>query len=150
MMYWYFFVLAQCSLAMIMLLHDWVYLPPLTDIRALRQSHSLEVRLITTVINSMTVLVPLGVTIWFFGASAIPLWAVRTIFWCYLVLTCGTIASWWIPYFFGSPASHKEGFSEYQGTHHFLPTRGDNVVPNTLHVILHVHVWLCLILALYL
>lgn len=150
MIFWSFFFLVQSSLAVIMLLHDWVQLPPLTDIRALKHNHSLGVRLITTVINSMTVLVPLGITLWFFGASVVPLWAVRIIFWCYLGLTCGTIASWWIPYLFGSSAVHRAGFAEYQGTHCFLPVRGNNVVPNTLHVILHVHVWLCFLLALYL
>ena len=146
-MFWYFFVLIQSSLAMIMLLHDWVHVPPLTDIKALKNNHPLWARVVTTVVNSMTVLVPLAITLRFFGTEAMPLWAVRTIFWCYLGLTIGTIASWWVPYIFGSSAAHKKGFAEYASTHRFLPARGDNVVPNTLHVILHAHVWLCLFFA---
>lgn len=147
-MFWYFFVLVQCSLALIMLLHDWVHIPPFTDILALKQNHSVAFRLLMTVVNSMTVLVPLGISIYIFGVNAPPLWAVRTIFWCYLGLTVGTIGSWWVPYFLGSSASHKEGFAEYRNTHQLLPARGDNVRPNTLHIVLHVHVWLCLFLAL--
>jgi len=44
----------------------------------------------------------------------------------------------------------KADFAEYENTHHFLPARGDNVVPNTLHVILHLQIWICFILSVYL
>jgi hypothetical protein len=65
-------------------------------------------------------------------------------------LTFGTIASWWVPYIYGSSAEHKKGFAEYHDTHAFLPARGNNIVPNTLHCILHMHVWICFAISIYL
>ena len=67
----------------------------------------------------------------------------------YGLLTVGTLAAWWIPYIFGSYEKHKQGFIEYKDTHHFLPPRGDNVIPNTMHVIMHMFIWSCFALSLY-
>lgn len=143
-----FFIILQTILLLIMLFHDWVHIPPLTDIESLKKAHSVKFRLLGSLINGMFVFIPLCLTV-AYAPGPYPFWVVLNMILFYLGLTIGTICSWWIPYFFGSSAELKEGFKEYKNTHHFLPPRGDNVVPNTFHVILHVLVWLCLLISLY-
>lgn len=142
------FIALQIITLLLISLHDWVHLPPLTNIRELEKHHTVRERCITSLINALIVLVPLVLTMWW--QPSFPGWARITIISCYGLLTIGTIGAWWIPYIFGSSSRHKAGFVEYQNTHHFLPARGDNVIPNTFHVILHLCIWSCLALALYL
>lgn len=142
----YFFIAVQIILFFLMTFHDWIHLPPLTDIRTLEKYSSFEGRLINSFIFALMILIPLVLT-WIYKLR-FPFWVIITIVIFYAVLTLGTIASWWIPYFFGSSDMHKEGYQEYKKTHHFLPRRGDNIVPNTFHVILHFHIWTSLIISL--
>jgi len=143
-----FFVVLQVVLFFFMALHDWIHLPPLTDIRALEKLHSAKFRLTWSIINGLMVLIPLLLT-WLYQPQ-FPLWVLIVLVSAYGLMTIGTLFAWWIPYFFGSSAEHKAGFAEYHSTHHFLPPRGDNVIPNTFHVLLHLQVWTCLGIALYL
>ena len=143
------FCLFQTITLFILALHDWVHIPPLTDIRALEKHHSVPNRLLGTAINSTMVLVPLGACLAYLPGP-LPLWVRIISVVMYGLLTMGTLAAWWVPYFFGSSAGHKAGFAEYASTHRFLPARGDNVVPNTLHVIMHLFIWSCLGMAVYL
>lgn len=145
-----FFLLLQCILFLFMALHDWVNIPPYTNLPALKKAHSVKFRLIGSLVNGGLVIIPLLVT-FFYLDSYLPLWA-RLIFTIiYGLLTLGTITAWWIPYFSGKYLIHgdKEGFEEYRDTHSFLPSRGDNVTPNTLHVILHIQIWICFGFSLY-
>jgi hypothetical protein len=89
-------------------------------------------RLLGTAINGTTVLIPLIMTFIF-----------------YFFLTIGAILSWGMPYFFDSSQKHKLQFSKFKNTDHFLPARGDNVIPNTLHVVLHLQVWTYLVISIY-
>jgi len=153
------FIGIQIILLCIMLFHDWVHLPPLTDIRALEQTHPAKFRFIDSLTNGGPVLIALLLT-WFYRAY-FPLWVALFIVFIYALLTLGTIMAWWVPYLFGHKKvqwltllygdmeEHKKGFSEYTQTHHFLPARYNNLVPNTLHVILHLHIWSCFVLSLY-
>lgn len=142
------FIILQIILFFFMTFHDWVHLPPLTDIRALEKHSSKQGRVINSIIFALIVLIPLSLT-WFYEPN-FPQWTLITIVSFYGLLSLGTILSWWVPYFFGSSQAHKQGFAEYKNTHHFLPARGDNVVPNTFHVILHLQIWSCFAIALYL
>ena len=142
------FIVLQFLLLLIMALHDWIEIRPLTDIKALAAGHSLYGRFMTTVVNTFTVLLPLIYTVYY--GDTLPSNVCRGIAIVYGLLTLGTILSWWVPYIFGSSQKHKEGFKEFRNTHTFLPSRGDNVIPNTLHCILHVLVWLCFGIAIYL
>jgi hypothetical protein len=141
------FILLQTVLFFIIVLHDWVHLPPLTDIRALEKHHSKKERLLASTLYGFIVGVPLFLS-WFYAPN-LSFWVLITIIVFYALLSLGTIASWWIPYFFGSSAQHKAAFAEYRHTHHFLPRRSDNVRPNTFHCILHLLIWSCLGLAIY-
>ena len=60
-----FFIIIQVSLLFIMALHDWVEIKPLTDIFALARAHSVRNRIISSLINSITVLIPLSITLWY-------------------------------------------------------------------------------------
>lgn len=133
-----------------MAFHDWVDIPPFTDLPALRKAHSLKFRIIGSLINGGLILIPLIVTL-LYMASPLPLWARLLFVILYGFITVGTITAWWIPYLGGRYLLHgnQAGFEEYRNTHSFLPPRGDNVIPNTLHIVLHIQVWICFGLSLY-
>ena len=133
-----------------MALHDWVEIRPLTDLKALKKAHSFRFRLFGSFVNAGLVLIPLVITLCYLS-SPLPFWARMTFAAVYGFITFGTITAWWIPYFGGGYLVHgnQAGFDEYRNTHSFLPPRGTNVTPNTLHVILHIQVWVCFALSLY-
>lgn len=139
-----FFIMLQVILLLFMLFHDWIPIPPFNDIKALEVCECTYYRLLGSLINGTMVLVPLILTILSFGNAHISHPIAITVWSFYFVLTLGAIFSWWVPYFFGSSEKHKEVFSKFQNTHSFLPPRGDNIRPNTLHVALHLMIWTCL------
>jgi len=144
------FIALQFVLLLFMLFHDWIPVPPFNDIVALKLTDSNLYRLIGSAINGITVLIPLIITIAYYQHPFMPLSAIIILVAFYTLLTTGTIFSWWIPYLFGSSPNHKLAFNKFNNTHYFLPKRGDNVVPNTLHIILHLQIWTCLIISIYL
>jgi len=141
------FITLQIILLLFLALHDWVNIPPFTDIKALEKHHTKKERLLTSCINTSIVLIPLLLTMQSDGHFSFK--TIVFIVISYLLLTIGTLCAWWIPYLWGSSQEHKQGFIEYKNTHAFLPKRGDNVVPNTFHVIMHLFIWSCLAIALY-
>ena len=143
-----FFILLQFCLLFFMLFHDWIPVPPLNDTVTLKKVDGNWGRLKGSIINGGCVIIPLWLTLKY-ADSIIPLSTIITIIAFYLGLTIGTICSWWLPYFFGSSEKHKQLFGKFNNTHHFLPERGNNVIPNTLHVLLHLQVWVCLLIAAY-
>jgi hypothetical protein len=145
-----FFLALQILLFFFMILHDWIDIPPLTDLKALKAAHSFKSRIIGSLVNGGLVLIPLVITL-FYLHTPFPFWACLIFVTIYGLITLGTLTAWWIPYFGGGYLFHgsKAGFEEYRNTHSFLPPRGDHVVPNTLHVILHLQIWLCFGLSLY-
>lgn len=142
------FIVLQCLLLIFMVFHDWIPVPPFNDLKTLKAHDSDFYRLLGSVVNGVLVLIPLTLTVTYFTEPP-AFWASFVVVVFYLLLTVGTILSWWVPYFGGSSQTHKEHLDKFKNTHHFLPPRGDHIVPNTLHVVLHVQVWACLILALY-
>lgn len=144
-----FFISLQSVLLVFMLLHDWVSIPPFNDIKTLKRFDSTRYRLIGSLVNGFFILAPLVLTLLFFQKTFIPIAVAFTVVAFYFVLTLGTILSWWIPYLFGSSKHHKEQFEKFKKTHHFLPLRKNHIVPNTLHVILHLQIWTCLGVSIY-
>lgn len=143
-----FFLLLQAILLLFMALHDWIHIPPLTDIRELEKHSTKSGRLLNSIIFFFLIFIPLLLT-WIYR-SHFSLLASSTIVLIYGILSLGTIFAWWVPYMWGSSDEHKAGFAEYRNTHHFLPKRGDNLIPNTFHVILHLQIWTCFVISLYL
>jgi hypothetical protein len=143
-----FFIALQIVLLFFMTFHDWIHIPPFIDITELEKHSTKKGRLINSTIFFFIVFIPLMLT-WVYRSNLTP-WILINICLFYVLLTVGTIFSWWVPYFFGSSEKHKADFAEYKNTHHFLPARADNVIPNTFHVILHLQIWTCFGISLYL
>lgn len=143
------FILLQIILLFFMLFHDWIPVPPFNDVTALKETDGFFNRLINSFINGLVVFIPLIITFFYYSESSLPLSALLSILPFYALITFGTIMSWWVPYFFGSSQSYKDHFKKFENTHRFLPARGDNVIPNTLHFILHLQVWACLGICIY-
>ncbi len=96
----YFFVVIQSILLLFMAIHDWIDLPPFTNLPAQKKAHSLKFRLIGSAVNAGLVLIPLIVT-FIYLTSSLPLWARLLFVAIYGFITFGTITAWWIPYFGG-------------------------------------------------
>ena len=128
-----------------MIFHDWIPVPPFNDVIALKKEDGNWGRLFSSFVNGTFVIIPLYLTISYMDDISIVAWK---IFIFYFILTIGTILSWWVPYIFGSPESHKKHFRKFDNTHNFLPKRGTNIIPNTLHIILHIQIWVCMIISL--
>lgn len=143
------FILLQFLLLLFMVFHDWISIPPFNDIEALKTSDNHFYRILGSLINGLIVFFPLLITVKYYQMDSFPLSAINTICIFYFILSLGTILSWWVPYVFGSSTKHKEAFRKFEKTHHFLPRRGDNVIPNTLHVVLHLQVWACFAMSIY-
>ncbi len=141
-----YFIILQVVLLLFMTFHDWVHLPRLLDMGEMEKHSTKLGRVINSFIFFLLIAVPLCLT-WVYQPHY-PLWVKIVLVSIYGLLTMGTIFSWWVPYFFGSSDQQKKGFAEYKKTHHFLPARGDNVIPNTFHVILHLQIWTCFIISL--
>lgn len=92
------FIILQIILLPQMALHDWVHLPPLTDIRELEKHSTKKGRLINSIIFAFLIIIPLGLT--YYCQPDFSFLAKITIFNFYFLLTIGTIFSWWLPYFF--------------------------------------------------
>lgn len=62
----------------------------------------------------------------------------------------GALLDWWIPYFFGFGAEKRmERYDAMFGnTHAFLPVQ-NGIVPNTIHVMFHSALLICLLLTIY-
>src|SRR4029077_14857033 len=95
-----FFIAIQITLFFFMILHDWLDIPPFTDLKALKKSHSFKFRLIVSIINGTLVLAPLIIT-FIYLHSPFPLWTRLMFVSIYGLITFGTITAWWIPYFGG-------------------------------------------------
>lgn len=144
------FIGLQVSLFLWMILHDWISVKPFNDLDTLKKYDSNFGIFFQSFVNGLMVFIPLLLTILQYRAGEAYIKMARIICIFYLITTVGTILSWWVPYIFGSPKSHKEEFLKFKNYHTFLPVRGNNVVPNTLHVLLHLQVWLCFGISLYL
>lgn len=143
------FIVVQIILLFCITLHDWIHVPPLTNMRELEKHSTRLGRIINSTVFFFFVFIPLLLT-WLYQLIY-PFWVIFVMTCFYGLLTLGTIVSWWIPYFFGSYTEEfKKAFAEYEDTHHFLPPIGDHVIPNTLHVLLHVQIWTCFGISLYL
>ena len=129
-------VFLQSFQLVFLLLHDWIPLEPLNDVRAVRIQNTVRQLVIGTAVTSAPVVFALWLSIHYFG-HPYQTW-VKVWFWLtYGLLFAGELQAWWIPYFFGSDAKRRARYQTMFGrTHAFLPER-NGIVPNTLHVSLH-------------
>lgn len=136
-MSFYILLLLQSLQVTILLLHDWIPLPPLNDVHAARRGHSLHSMAMATVVSSLFPSIGLALSL-FYLKSGWPSWLHIYLLAAYGFLFVGELEAWWIPYL-TSPqpkrASHYEAM--YGNTCAFLPPR-NGIRINTLHFVLHV------------
>jgi len=118
-------------------LHDWIPLGRLNDLAAIRNQDSLRHRIIVTLMQSVPWTLGLIFSAPYLG-QAYPGWIRFWLWISYAILFVGELRAWWIPYFFRPDAAHAARYQIiFSRTHSFLPPR-NGIVPNTLHVMLHV------------
>ena len=130
-------VVLQAWQVTILWIHDWIPLGRLNDLAAVRAADTTARLVRITLLQSVPFTLLLA---WSLGLLGHP-WPAALVGWLfgsYGVLFAGELKAWWIPYAAGTTTAHAERFRAMFGhTHAFLPVR-HGIVPNTLHVALHV------------
>jgi hypothetical protein len=144
-MHW-LYILLQCTLILLVVLHDWAPAFPLNDLESQRRWHSFRRRVMETLAFVLPLVAAVSVSI-AVGPDP-PTWAAAVLVGIYAFYTFLTLYSWWVPYLTGISA-HRPEYEAFAHTHRFLPHRG-KMAPNTAHTILHALVWACLALSLLL
>lgn len=120
----------------ILWLHDWVPLPPLNDVAAVRGADSTARLAVVTLIQSL----PYSLGLVFSLArlsGGFPGWLWGWLWISYGLLFAGELRGWWLPYLVRpEPARAARYRAMFGATHAFLPER-NGIRPNTLHVALH-------------
>lgn len=127
----------QCFQVSVLLLHDFIPLPPLNDVRAAHRAHGTGKIILGALISSLLPGAGLALT-WSLQGAAYPLWLTLYLFVAYGFLFTGEIEAWWATYLFGYKAAERapEYQTMYGKTAAFLP-KSHGIVPNALHVLLH-------------
>ncbi len=120
-----------------LLLHDWIPLGRLNDLRALRTLEPLRKIALGTLVSSAPFLALLIVSIQHAGMAHFPL-GLRIWLWIgYGLLFAGELQAWWVPYLLRLEPERAERYKVMFGkTAGFLPER-NGISPNLLHVVLH-------------
>jgi hypothetical protein len=117
-------------------IHDWIPLGRLNDVAAVRSQATIQRLVAVTLVQA----VPYSVGLFFsalYLRSTFPDWLDTYLWVSYGLLFIGEIQAWWVPYLFRPDPQRATSYRVMFGnTHSFLPQR-NGIVPNTLHVLLH-------------
>ena len=120
----------------VLLLHDWVPVSPLNDIRAARRQHTLRALLLGTVVSSLFPSIGLTLSL-FYLKSGWPRWLQICLLAVYGFLFVGELEAWWVPYLlWPQPKRAAQYEAMYGNTCAFLSPR-NGIRINTLHFVLH-------------
>ncbi|MFZ0521140.1 MAG: hypothetical protein WAL95_08965 [Candidatus Acidiferrales bacterium] len=126
----------QCFEVLFLLLHDWIPLGPLNDLKGVSTADSFGKRVATTLISAAPFAVGLAASILYFGQH-FPDWLFWWLWISYGILFYGILQAWWIPYLFRAEPERSARYKIMFGaTHALLPER-NGIRVNTLHVIFH-------------
>jgi hypothetical protein len=126
----------QVFQVLFLVVHDWVPLGPLNDVRAVRAADPTARLALVTALSTAPFLVGLA------GSLAhvrgpYPGWLMIWLWVNYTGLFLGQVRAWWLPYLARpEPKRAARYHAMFARTHAFLPER-NGMRPNTLHVILH-------------
>ncbi|GGA74935.1 hypothetical protein [Ornithinibacillus halotolerans] len=142
-------LLGYCFILLFMIVQDWVPLGTLNDITAIQQEKTKSELINVTLIGVIQITLLISIILLFIGKKY-PLFIKL---WLIIHPSCifiGILMSWYIPYLTGIGAAEKvESYTAMFGnTHAFLPVM-NGIVPNTLHVLFHIILLLCIIIAIY-
>jgi len=133
----YISLISSSLIILFLLFHDWIDIYPLNDLETFNKHCSLRNKILMTLINTPFFIIYTGILLYYWSAP-IPWYANAYLIMCNLLFLIGIIFSWWLPYFFGRPATQVKELHETHGTTHtFLPAIGNNPTPDTLHLIFH-------------
>jgi hypothetical protein len=128
-----------------LLLHDWIPLGRLNDVRAVQAAHPRRLLLTGTLVSSLLPSIGLLLSLLHRGV-AWPVWLTAYLAGTYLFLFVGEIEAWWAGYFFGYRIDRAASYRDmYGNTIAFLPER-NGIQPNTLHVAVHATTVITLVL----
>ena len=120
----------------ILLLHDWVPLAPLNDVRAARRGHPLKLIFLATVVSSLLPSIGLALSLLYLN-SVWPRWLYIYLTAAYGFLFAGELEAWWVPYLLWPQPKRVSQYEEmYGNTWAFLPPH-HGIRINTLHLALH-------------
>jgi hypothetical protein len=120
----------------ILLLHDYVPLANLNDVKAVRGELSMPLLIVGTLIGSLAPVTGLCLTIAHL-LSGWPPWLHLFLIAAYGLLFAGELEAWWIPYLLWPQPKRAALYGPVYGkTHAFLPER-NGIRLNTLHCALH-------------
>ena len=142
-----------CQLALIglqgfhvafLFLHDWVPLGRLNNLQAVRRLVTRAQLVAGTLISGIPFALGLAFSLEF--RSGPHSW-LRTWLWVsYGLLFLGELQAWWVPYLVRAEPERAARYEQmFEGTIAFLPRR-NGIVPNTLHVVLHLATLVTLLL----
>jgi hypothetical protein len=130
-------IILQGFVVIFIALHDWLPLPPLNDVKAVRAADSRQRLVVGTILSTLPFAVAFAGSVWV-GARPYPAWLHWLLWVTYIAALCGLLRAWWIPYLIANePARAARYQLMFGSTHAFLPIR-NGVRPNTLHVAFHV------------
>lgn len=89
-----------------MLLHDWVPLGPLNDVKAVFETRSVHELIAVTLIGTLQFLLLMGLVLWRMGRTY-PLWIKLWLIIHQGFIFTGALLDWWIPYLFGIGAEER-------------------------------------------
>lgn len=117
-------------------IHDWIPIAPLNDTAAVRAVDGSRRLLITTLIQTLPFAFGLYLSLIYLGRAwphSLHLW----LWVSYSILFLGELRAWWLPYLVQPEPERAARYRILFGkTHAFLPER-NGIVPNTMHVLLH-------------
>jgi hypothetical protein len=119
-----------------LLLHDFVPLGRLNDVRAVQAADPRAKLMMVTLLSAAPFVFGLALSLVFL-ARPWPGWLLGWLWVTYGGLMLGQLRAWWVPYLLVSePARAARYQAMFGATHAFLPER-NGMRPNTLHIVLH-------------
>jgi hypothetical protein len=126
----------QLFQVLFLVVHDWVPLGPLNDVRAVQAADPAAKLVLVTALSAAPFVVGLAASLGHIRGPY-PLWLTAWLWLIYAGLFLGQLRAWWLPYLLRpEPARAARYRAMFARTHAFLPER-NGMRPNTLHFMLH-------------
>jgi hypothetical protein len=127
----------QVFQVLFLVLHDWIPLGRLNDVKAARAANPGSRLFVTTLVSALPFAFGLAATLFYWG-QAFPGWLFMWLWVSYALLLLGQLRAWWIPYLLvAEPARAARYDAMFGNTLAFLPAH-NGIRPNLLHILLHV------------